>query len=319
VIEFPDNIPGMRDLPSLRQLHYLAALAEHRNFTRAAAACFVSQSTLSAGLRELETQLGVLLVERDRQKVLLTDAGREVAERARGLLAQARDLVDWTSTVKPMTGLVRLGVIPTIAPFLLPHILPELRARYPELQLGLREDVTEALLQRLGDGRLDFALLALPYETGTLQVEPLFEDPLWLVANRDTPLSRRQRLQLTPAITERLLLLEEGHCLRDHALLACGSVAPQAAKEHEATSLLTLIGMVDYGLGVALIPALALASGLADSPRLQIRELAPPAPRRTIALVARSSSARHAEMRALADAIRHCKPGSGFARGQTGI
>jgi LysR family hydrogen peroxide-inducible transcriptional activator len=319
VIEFPDNIPGMRDLPSLRQLHYLAALAEHRNFTRAAAACFVSQSTLSAGLRELETQLGVLLVERDRQKVLLTDAGREVAERARGLLAQARDLVDWTSTVKPMTGLVRLGVIPTIAPFLLPHILPELRARYPELQLGLREDVTEALLQRLGDGRLDFALLALPYETGTLQVEPLFEDPLWLVANRDTPLSRRQRLQLTPAITERLLLLEEGHCLRDHALLACGSVAPQAAKEHEATSLLTLIGMVDYGLGVALIPALALASGLADSPRLQIRELAPPAPRRTIALVARSSSARHAEMRALADAIRQCRPGSGFARGQTGI
>lgn len=226
------------------------------------------------------------------------------------ILAQARDLVDGAAAAQPMSGLLRLGAIPTIAPFVLPHILPELRDRYPELQLGLREDVTEALLQRLGDGRLDFALIALPCETGTLQVEPLFEDPLWLVANRDTPLSRRQRLQLTPEITGQLLLLEEGHCLRDHTLLACGSGAPPATREHEATSLLTLIGMVDCGLGVALIPALALASGLADSPRLQVRELAPPAPRRTIALVARKSSARHAEMRALAEAIRRCQPSS---------
>ena len=300
----------MHALPSIRQLQYLVALAEHRNFTRAAEACFVTQSTLSAGLRELETQLGVLLVERDRHKVLLTEAGRGVAERACVILAQARDLVDGAAAAQPMSGLLRLGVIPTIAPFVLPHILPELRDRYPELQLGLREDVTEALLQRLGDGRLDFALIALPCETGTLQVEPLFEDPLWLVANRDTPLSRRQRLQLTPEITGQLLLLEEGHCLRDHTLLACGSGAPPATREHEATSLLTLIGMVDCGLGVALIPALALASGLADSPRLQVRELAPPAPRRTLALVARKSSARHAEMRALAEAIRRCQPSS---------
>jgi LysR family hydrogen peroxide-inducible transcriptional activator len=297
----------MRDLPSLRQLHYLAALAEHGNFTRAAAACFVTQSTLSAGLRELETQLGVLLVERDRHKVLLTDAGREVVTRAREILAQTRDLVDWAGAVQPMSGLLRLGIIPTIAPFLLPRILPELRERYPGLQLGLREDVSEALLQRLNDGRLDFALLALPYDTGSLRVEPLFDDVLWLVASRDTPLARQQGLQLTPEITAQLLLLEEGHCLRDHALLACGSAAPQPAREHEATSLLTLIEMVDYGLGVALIPALALASGLAQSPRLQIRELAAPAPRRTIALVARNSSARHAEMRALAETVIRCQ------------
>ncbi len=298
----------MRDLPSLRQLQYLVAIARHGSFTRAAEACFVTQSTLSAGLREIETQLGVLLVERDRHKVLLTDAGREVAGRACEILAHARDLVDAAGAVQPMSGTLRLGLIPTIAPFLLPRILPELRERYPALQLALREDFTEALLQRLGDGRLDFAVIALPYDTGTLQAEPLFEDALWLVANRGTPLSRRQRLQLTPAITERLLLLEEGHCLRDHTLLACDAGAPQATREHEATSLLTLIGMVDCGLGVALIPALALASGLADSPRLQVRELAPPAPRRTIALVARKSSARHAEMRALAQAIMNCQP-----------
>lgn len=298
----------MRDLPSLKQLHYLVALAEHCNFTKAAEACFVTQSTLSAGLQELETQLGTLLVERDRRKVLLTDAGREVAERARAILAQARDLVDSASAVQPMSGLLRLGVIPTIAPFLLPRILPELRERYPELRLGLREDITEALLQRLGDGRLDFALIALPYDTGTLRVEPLFEDALWLVAGRDEALTRRRRLQLTPEITDRLLLLDEGHCLRDHALLACGSAVPQAAKEHETTSLLTLIEMVDYGLGVALIPELALTGSLADSPRLQVRELAAPAPRRTIALVARNSSVRHAEMRALAQAVMRCRP-----------
>lgn len=304
----------MRDLPSLKQLHYLVALAEHRNFTRAAEACFVTQSTLSAGLQELETQLGTLLVERDRRKVLLTDAGREVVRRARAILAEARDLVDSADAAQPMSGLLRLGVIPTIAPFLLPRILPELRQRYPQLRLGLREDVTEALLQRLGDGRLDFVLMALPYETGTLRVEPLFEDVLWLVAGHDEALIRRRRLQLTPEITDRLLLLEEGHCLRDHALLACGSLAPQVAKEHETTSLLTLIGMVDYGLGVALIPEMALASGLADSPRLQVRELAPPAPRRTIALVTRNSSVRHAEMSALAQAVMRCRPSVESAR-----
>ncbi len=297
----------MRDLPSLKQLHYLVALAEHRNFTRAARACFVTQSTLSAGLRELEAQIGTLLVERDRRKVLLTDAGREVVERGRAILAQARDLVD-CAAAQPMSGVLRFGTIPTIAPFLLPRILPELRERYPALRLGLREDFTAALLQRLADGRLDFALIALPYDTGTLRVEPLFEDPLWLVASRDEPLTRHRRLQLTPTITDRLLFLEEGHCLRDHALQACEPAAPQVANEHEATSLLTLIEMVDYGLGVALIPALALDSGLTGSPRLQVRELAPPAPRRTIALAMRSSSARQAEMQALAQVVMRCHP-----------
>jgi LysR family hydrogen peroxide-inducible transcriptional activator len=298
----------MRDLPSLRQLHYLVVLAEHRNFTRAAEACFITQSTLSAGLRELETQLGAVLVERDRRHVLFTDAGREVVDRAREILAQARDLVDCVSAVRPMSGLLRLGAIPTIAPFLLPRILPELRDRYPELRLGLREDVTSALLQRLGDGRLDIALIALPYDTGALRVEPLFDDPLWLVAGRADPAARPRRPRLTAAIVARLLLLEEGHCLRDHTLQACGPAAPQAAGRHEATSLLTLIEMVEYGLGVALVPALALAGGLADSPGLQVRELVQPAPKRTIALVARSSSARDAELQALAQVVRSQAP-----------
>ncbi|MCC7257337.1 MAG: LysR family transcriptional regulator [Gammaproteobacteria bacterium] len=303
----------MRDLLSLKQLHYLVALAEHRNFTRAAEACFVTQSTLSAGLQELETQLGIVLVERDRRSVLLTDAGREVVGRASEILAQARDLVDCVGSLRPMSGLLRLGVIPTIAPFLLPRILPELRERYPDLRLSLREDFTAALLQRLGDGRLDFALIALPYDTGGLRVEPLFDDALWLVADRDDPAARLRRPQLTPALTGRLLLLEEGHCLRDHTLQACGSAPAHPAGGHEATSLLTLIGMVGYGLGVALVPALALAGGIADSSRLQIRELARPVPKRTIALVARSSSAREAELRALADAVSRAGKAARFA------
>ena len=294
----------MTALPSLKQLQYLVALAQHLNFTRAAQSCFVTQSTLSAGLKELEAVLGAQLVERDRQTVLMTATGSEVAERARAIIAAAQDLVERAAqTPQPMSGALRLGVIPTVAPFLLPLALRRLRERYPDLRLALREDLTANLLQRLDDGQLDFALIALPYETGNLLVETLFADELLLVGRCDDALLQAATVAATTALADRLLLLEEGHCLREHALYACSQPPQRAAQEFEATSLLTLVQMVDSGIGVGLIPAMAVNCGLTRSQTLVARPLSPP-PTRTIALVARRSMSRHADLMALAEVIR---------------
>ena len=294
----------MTALPSLKQLQYLVALAQQLNFTRAAQSCFVTQSTLSAGLKELEVVLGAQLVERDRQTVLMTATGSEVAERARAIIAAAQDLVERAAqTPQPMSGALRLGVIPTVAPFLLPPALRQLRERYPDLRLALREDLTANLLQRLDDGQLDFALIALPYETGNLLVETLFADELLLVGRCDDALLQAATVAATTALADRLLLLEEGHCLREHALYACSQPPQRATQEFEATSLLTLVQMVDSGIGVGLIPAMAVNSGLTRSQTLVARPLSPP-PTRTIALVARRSTSRHADLMALAEVIR---------------
>ncbi|HXW63769.1 MAG TPA: hydrogen peroxide-inducible genes activator [Burkholderiaceae bacterium] len=294
----------MPALPSLRQLRYLVALSETRNFTRAAEACFVTQSTLSAGLKELESTLGAQLVERDRQSVRMTPLGDTVVERARGLLAGAEDLVEAAAAgAKPMTGLLRLGAIPTIAPFLLPSLLPIVRERHPALRLALREDLTAKLLVRLEDGELDFALIALPFETEGLLVRSLFDDELWLVAPEGDPQLATKKITISPRMAERLLILEEGHCLREHTLQACGRAQVASAEGLEATSLLTLVQMVESGLGLALVPELAIQAGLLASSRLVARPLASPAPKRTVALVARRSTARALEFSALADLI----------------
>ncbi|OGA23710.1 MAG: LysR family transcriptional regulator [Betaproteobacteria bacterium RIFCSPLOWO2_02_FULL_67_19] len=294
----------MASLPSLRQLKYLIALAEQRNFTRAAATCHVTQSTLSAGLKELESNLGANLVERDRQRVVITPLGAEVAARARSLIAQAEDLVELASgAAEPMCGTLRLGVIPTIAPFLLPRVLPGLRVKYPKLKLLLREDLTANLLVRLRSAQLDFALIALPYDTGGLLEQPLFDDEFWLAGRADDPVFKSTRLTVTGQITERLLLLEEGHCLREHTLAACARSATPNPSGIEATSLLTLVQMVESGIGLALVPEIALKSGLLKRTGLVARPLAAPAPRRTLALVTRPSSARTAELQLLADFI----------------
>lgn len=303
----------MAALTSLKQLQYLLALSRHLNFTRAAEACFVTQSTLSAGLKELERTLGVQLVERDRQTVLMTPIGLEVARRARGILAATQDLVETAAgAVEPMSGSLRLGVIPTIAPFLLPPALRRLREKYPALRLVLREDLTARLLTRLADGQLDFALVALPYDTGNLHVELLFEDALWVVGRKGDPQVRPKQVSVTAALTDRLLLLEEGHCLRDHALYACGMKAHSQVDAPEATSLLTLLQMVESGFGIGLVPAMAVKSGLVDSPGLVARPLARPSPTRGIALVARRSTSRLADLGALAEVIRR----AGAARAQ---
>ena len=295
----------MTALPSLKQLRYLVALSEQLNFTRAAESCFVTQSTLSAGLKELEAALGAQLVERDRQTVLVTPIGLEVVKRARAILAATHDLVEIAvGAGEPMTGLLRLGVIPTIAPFLLPQSMQLLRERYPELRLALREDLTANLLLRLEEGKLDFALIALPYDTVKLLVEPLFDDALWIVGRKGDPEIKATKVNVTPSISDRLLLLEEGHCLRDHALYACGASTRALSEGLEATSLLTLVQMIESGLGIGLVPEMAVKSGLTKSPNLVARQMAKPSPKRTIALVARRSTSRRADLRALAEVVQ---------------
>ena len=294
----------MAALPSLRQLRYLLSLAEHLNFTRAAEASFVSQSTLSTGLKELESTLGVQLVERDRQSVALTAVGQAVVARARQVLAAAEDLSDFASDAsRPMSGQLRLGVIPTIAPFVLPTVMPALREKFPALQLALREDLTAHLLERLRNRQLDFVLIALPFDTGDLRVLPLYKDRFCLVGREKDPAIAGRAIQLSTEWTERLLLLEEGHCLRDHALQACSATELASVDGIEATSLLTLVQMVASGLGVALLPEMAVQSGLLDNLSLKSRPLAPPAPERVIALVTRATSAHMTEFEAIAKVI----------------
>jgi LysR family hydrogen peroxide-inducible transcriptional activator len=295
----------MTALPSLRQLRYFVAIAHELNFTRAAEVCFVGQSTLSAGLKELEDSLGVRLVERDRQNVAITPIGFEILERAKTILAASEDLVEYADAAgKPMAGTIRLGVIPTIAPFLLPNVLPDIRARFPSLKIALREDLTANLLSRLAEHQLDFILIALPYETSGLLIKELFDDEFWLVAREDDPALKGKEIHLPAKMAERLLLLEEGHCIREHTLQACKRSDIRKADGMEATSLLTLMQMVDSGMGIALLPEMAVRGGLLNGTSLVARPLAPPAPKRVIALLARSSTTHLEEFQVFSDCIQ---------------
>ena len=294
----------MPALPSLRQLSYLVELAERLNFRAAAEAQFVTQSTLSAGIKELESVLGVQLVERDKRNVRLTAVGEDVVARARDVLAAATDLAETArKAAAPLSGPLRLGTIPTIAPFLLPKVLPPLRRAHRELKLYLREDLTEHLLERLRAGSLDMALIALPYDTGDLYVHELFKDEFWFVAREDDSAVREKEIALRKLDTGEILLLEEGHCLRDHAITACGPRRGAWQAKVEATSLQTLIQMVDGGLGVTLLPGITLKAGILKGTGLVARPFAPPAPSRTLALTVRATSPRRQDVEVLAEFI----------------
>lgn len=290
-------------LPTLRQLRYLVALAEHRHFGRAADACFATQSTLSAGLQELESLLGVSLVERTKRKVLMTPLGDEVAARGRELLRGAEDIADLARAHgKPLAGSLRLGVIPTIAPFLLPRALPGLRHLYPELKLALREDLTARLLDRLVNGDLDAAVLALPYEAAEVEMEALFTDPFVLACPPGHPLAALDVVGGGDLAGADLLLLEEGHCLRDHALAACSLPAPRRGEGILGTSLGTLVQMVASGMGVTLLPRLAVEAGILIGTDLVTRPLSGGGSR-LLGLAWRKSSARKDEFRLLGKAL----------------
>jgi LysR family transcriptional regulator, hydrogen peroxide-inducible genes activator len=286
-------------LPTLRQLRYLVALAEHRHFGHAAAACFATQSTLSAGLQELESLLGATLVERTKRKVMMTPVGEEVVGRARQLLRGAEDLADLARAHgRPLCGPLRLGVIPTIAPFLLPRALPGLRRLYPELKLALREDLTARLLERLASGDLDAAVLALPYDAPEMEMESLQTDPFVLACPPGHSLAGQDCVSGADLAQVDLLLLEEGHCLRDHALAACSLPAPRRGEGMLATSLGTLVQMVASGMGVTLLPQLAVEAGILAGTDLVTRPLAMGGSR-LLGLAWRKSSVRKDEFRLL--------------------
>ena len=294
-------------LPTLRQLRYLKLLAEHRSFSRAADAAHVTQPTLSAGVQELEKILGAPVVDRGRAGVILTAAGEEAAARATAILTQAEDLVQATrSAGQPLAGRFRLGVIPTIAPFLLPRALPALRVRFPKLRLYLREDLTGRLIALLKTGALDAALIALPYDTAGLDVTPVEEDELLAAFPANHPLSTRARVPPEMLEDEDLILLEDGHCLREHALAACGLAPPRPHDEETfaATSLPTLVQMVGSGLGVSFLPAMAVDAGLADGAAVTVRPLAAEHPTRQIVVAWRAGSSRAAEGRLLAEVLK---------------
>jgi len=293
-------------LPTLRQLQYLKLLAQHRSFSRAAEAAFVTQPTLSAGIQELERTLGAPVVDRARSGVILTAVGEETVQRAEDILARAEDLVQSARIAgQPLVGRFRLGVIPTIAPFLLPKALPLLRDRFPKLRLFLREDLTSKLATGLKSGALDAALIALPHDIAGLETATVGMDELMAATPENHPISRGATVNPDDLQGEDVILLEDGHCLREHALSACRVEGGRIADNgFAATSLHTLVQMVGSGLGVTLLPAMAVQAGLAAQAAVTVRPFRAEAPTREIVVAWRSGSSREAEARLLAETLR---------------
>ena len=291
-------------LPTLKQLQYLAALHEHGHFGRAADACFVTQSTLSAGLRELETLIGVTLVERTRRVVRFTPVGERIVDKARRVLREAEELGDLARAAgRPLSGEMRMSVIPTIAPFMLPRILPRLRAGYPDLQLFLREEPSGPACEALHNGRADCVLLALPFACGDVASQYLFDDRLFVAFPADSAADLPDTILPHDIDETRLLLLEDGHCLKEHALAACNRPELRAEATMLGTSLHTMVQMVDNGLGLTMLPEMAIDAGILEHTSISARPLAAEHAVRRIALVWRRASPRESDFRLLADVL----------------
>jgi LysR family hydrogen peroxide-inducible transcriptional activator len=296
----------MTYLPTLRQLQYLVALHDHGHFGRAAESCFITQSTLSASLRELEALLGSTLVERSRRVIRFTPLGSRIVDKARLVLRQAEELADLAQAERePLTGELRMAVIPTIAPFLLPPLLPRLRAEHPQLKLFLREEPSGPACDSLRRGQVDCVLLAMPFDCGDVVHDILFADRLLVAAPEgEVPAGEIRPDEISAS---RMLLLEDGHCLKDHALAACNRPEMRSSAMILGTSLHTLVQMVDNRLGVTLVPEMAVQAGLLDSVAVEARPLLSDHATRNIALIWRPGSAREAEFRLLAEELRRLR------------
>jgi LysR family hydrogen peroxide-inducible transcriptional activator len=306
-----DSVSPMTPLPTIRQMQYFAALAEHRSFSRAAEICRVSQSTLSAAVRSLEEAVEAELVDRSGRVLALTEAGEAVLARVRSILADTRELGSIAASDRaPLSGKLRLGVIPSIAPFLLPRALPSLRARHPRLRLYLREDVTRVLVEDLRDGRLDAVLIAFPYAVEGVEVETIGRDRFLFAAARGHPLCRRTSVSAREIAGEPLLLLEDGHCLRDHVLSAAGGER-SGADDVRATSLGTLVQMADNRLGVTLLPKIAVDAGITAGTDLAVVPVEGGRAARELGLAWRRRSRRAADFRLLAAHLRGFVAGGG--------
>lgn len=294
-----------RTLPTLKQLRHLVALREHGHFGRAAQASFVTQSAFSASIKELEQILGTVLVERTQRRMVFTTLGLEIVARAKQLLIQAQELVELGQAARePLAGPLRLGVIPTISPFLLPRVLPGLRRAHSRLKLYLIEDLTSRLVDDLQSGKLDLLLLALPCDCGHAETVALWRDRFSLAVRADEPLARLKALKPEQLAPERLLLLQDGHCLREHALAACRMSDPQLTEAYQGTSLATLVQMVDNGLGITLVPQLALDAGILRGTDVVTRPLLAQHAWREIGLAWRRGTGRRAEFMLLGATLR---------------
>ena len=295
--------------PTIKQLRYFAALDNHAHFGKAAADCFVSQSAFSTAIQDLETVLGAQLVDRTNRQVTITAIGREVAAQTRVCLRELEDLVEIAGQRRaPLAGSLRLGVIPTIAPFLLPGVLPKLRKSYRELKLYLHEDQTQRIHQKLMDGDLDLLLLALPFELRGVDEMPLFRDRFFLACRDDTQRVDPSRYRFDRLDPDTILLLEDGHCLRDHALAACKIRGTEKVSRFAASSLLTLVEMVDADLGITYLPEMAQDSALLRNTRVQMYSIGDNS-YRTIGLVWRKGSGRVEEFKMLGEFLKkHCAP-----------
>ena len=296
-------------LPTIKQLQYLVKLREHGHFGRAAEASFVSQSTLSAGIRELESLLGVTLVERSRRVVRFTALGELVVAKAGRLLREAEELSDLVQAAgKPLSGKLRMSVIPTIAPFVLPRLLPRLRSERPELELLLREETSSAAMESLQHARSDCVLLALPFDTGDAAIEHIADDPLQVAFPPGDPPDPPALVKPDTIDRQRLLLLEDGHCLRDHALAACNQAELRAdagpGASMIATSLHTLVQLVEGGVGPTLLPEMAIDAGILAGTHVIARPIASDTAKREIVLAWRRNSPREADFKLLAEELR---------------
>jgi LysR family hydrogen peroxide-inducible transcriptional activator len=295
---------------NLRDLRYFIALADLRHFGRAAEACHVSQPTLSTQLKKLEDELGVQLIERAPRQVMLTPVGRDILERARRILAEVEQMRETARrTADPEAGSVRLGLFPTLGPYLLPHVVPNIRRRFPRLELLLVEEKTENVLQMLREGRLDAGVLALPLHEEWLEIEALFEEPFLLALPNGHPLAKQRELKLAELSQQHLLLLEDGHCLPDQALEVCQLAGASEKEGFRATSLETLRQMVAAGVGLTLLPMLAVKPPVPASENIRLLPFRQPAPTRKLALVWRKSSAMSDFLRKLAQVLRDLPPG----------
>jgi LysR family hydrogen peroxide-inducible transcriptional activator len=291
-------------LPTLRQLKHLVALAEHHHFGKAAQASFVTQSAFSSSIQDLEAVLGAQLVDRSKRRVVFTPLGTEVVERARGVLRGAEELAALTHSARePLTGTLRLGVIPTISPFLLPRVLPGLRKAHPQLKLYLTEDQTARLVEGLQAGRLDVLLLALPCACATADTMVLWRDEFSVAVPRGHALAKAKTVEPDELRGESLLLLQDGHCLRDQALSACGLSDPERTLAYEGTSLQTLTQMVANGLGITLLPQVALDAGILGGTEIVSRPLAGKRAVREIGLAWRRGTGRKEEFQLLGETL----------------
>ena len=298
-------------LPSIKQLRYICAVAEYRHFSKAAIACHVTQSTLSAAIQELELQLGVVIFERNKKSVLITPLGEKLLHQARLILGNVEDFVGLAKAHnEALTAEIRLGVIPTIGPFMLPHLLAELRQHYPKLKLYLKEDLSAHLLKQLREGKLDLAIMAFPYPMPDMEILYLFRDDFVLCLPPGHQLERSKMVKQRQLRGESLLLLEEGHCLRDHALEACNLQSAATDVVYQGTSLHTLVQMVAHGLGVTLLPAISIAADVLGDTQLQIREFGNENVSRKIGMSWRKSDPRREEYLLLSEFIKANAPGA---------